>query len=459
MSTTSKLSRSSRVRRPPRNARSAASGGSSRWVASPRHARDRAGHQLRARQMREVDEVDAVGERSRRGRVRSRARAASCRCLQPRSASPAASRRAAAPPARPARPRAPRRRRGRREMPSRAQLGRLDGERRVLLEDRPLQLLQRGPGLEAELRRASRRRARRNTSSAVGLPVAPVEGEHQLPAEPLAALVLGDQRLELGDEIAMAPEREVGLDPVLERRQPQLLQPRSPQLARTPRSARPRRPAHATARAPRESSTPPRRPPPAASSDRPRATRSSNRSRSSSPDARRSRYPGPSRSIRSGPSRRRNPCTCTCRAFTAAAGGRSPHSASISRSRDTTSPRATSRHASSATCLPGRQLDGARCRWRPARARARGTPGVRHRAQPSGSDAAVLHQMQDKPCILKTLQALHILRSETLLRKPSAETGGSALPRMRQEFRMEVGPSARPPVSATMLPETRRGQC
>ena len=60
----------------------------------------------------------------------------------------------------------------------------------------------------------------------VGLPVAPVEREHQLPAEPLAAPVLGDQRLELGDELAMAPEREVGLDAVLERRQPQLLQPR-----------------------------------------------------------------------------------------------------------------------------------------------------------------------------------------------------------------------------------------
>ena len=68
-------------------------------------------------------------------------------------------------------------------------LGRLDGERRIVPEDRLLQLLQRGPRLEAELvlhrlacppERVERRR----------LPIAPVEGEHQLPAEPLAAPVL-----------------------------------------------------------------------------------------------------------------------------------------------------------------------------------------------------------------------------------------------------------------------------
>jgi hypothetical protein len=79
-----------------------------------------------------------------------------------------------------------RRRRGR-EVPARAQL-RLDGERRVLLEDRPLQLVQRGAGLEPQLlaQRVPRVPEHRER---VGLPIAPVEGEHQLPAEPFAAPV------------------------------------------------------------------------------------------------------------------------------------------------------------------------------------------------------------------------------------------------------------------------------
>ena len=51
------------------------------------------------------------------------------------------------------------------QVPARAQLGRLDRERRVVPEDRLLQLLQRGSRLEAELV-AHRSRARRNTSSA-----------------------------------------------------------------------------------------------------------------------------------------------------------------------------------------------------------------------------------------------------------------------------------------------------
>ena len=37
--------------------------------------------------------------------------------------------------------------------------------------------------------------------------------------------VLGDQRLELADQLGVAAEREVGLDPLLERRQPQVLEP------------------------------------------------------------------------------------------------------------------------------------------------------------------------------------------------------------------------------------------
>src|SRR5262249_52899445 len=58
-----------------------------------------------------------------------------------------------------------------------------------------------------------------------GLPITPVEGDHQLPAEPLAARVLRDQCPELPNQIAMTPERQVAFDAVLERRQPQLVEP------------------------------------------------------------------------------------------------------------------------------------------------------------------------------------------------------------------------------------------
>ena len=37
--------------------------------------------------------------------------------------------------------------------------------------------------------------------------------------------VLGDQRLELADQVGVAAEREVGLDPFLDRRQAQVLEP------------------------------------------------------------------------------------------------------------------------------------------------------------------------------------------------------------------------------------------
>ena len=37
--------------------------------------------------------------------------------------------------------------------------------------------------------------------------------------------MLGDERLELADELVVAPEREVRVDPELDRRQPDLLEP------------------------------------------------------------------------------------------------------------------------------------------------------------------------------------------------------------------------------------------
>ena len=48
-----------------------------------------------------------------------------------------------------------------------------------------------------------------------------------LRAEPLAQRMLRDQRLELADDVAVMPERQVGLDPPLERGEAQLLEARA----------------------------------------------------------------------------------------------------------------------------------------------------------------------------------------------------------------------------------------
>jgi hypothetical protein len=52
-----------------------------------------------------------------------------------------------------------------------------------------------------------------------------VEREHQLPAEALAKAMLAHQELQLGDEIGVAAEREIDLDPLLDSRQAQFLEP------------------------------------------------------------------------------------------------------------------------------------------------------------------------------------------------------------------------------------------
>jgi hypothetical protein len=59
----------------------------------------------------------------------------------------------------------------------------------------------------------------------VRLPAAAVEREHQLAAQAFAKHVLGDERLELRHQLVMAAERQVGVDAILERGQPELLQP------------------------------------------------------------------------------------------------------------------------------------------------------------------------------------------------------------------------------------------
>jgi hypothetical protein len=59
----------------------------------------------------------------------------------------------------------------------------------------------------------------------ISLPTGAVERQHQLRTQVLTERVLGDQLLELGDEIVLAPECEVSLDARLERDESQLLEP------------------------------------------------------------------------------------------------------------------------------------------------------------------------------------------------------------------------------------------
>ena len=58
----------------------------------------------------------------------------------------------------------------------------------------------------------------------VGLTAGPVEREHELAAQPLAQRMRADERVELGDQLGVPPERELGLDPRLDRLQAQLLE-------------------------------------------------------------------------------------------------------------------------------------------------------------------------------------------------------------------------------------------
>ena len=51
-----------------------------------------------------------------------------------------------------------------------------------------------------------------------------VEREHQLAAQPLAEGISRQERFQLGDEIGQRAEREIGLDPVLDRGDAKLLE-------------------------------------------------------------------------------------------------------------------------------------------------------------------------------------------------------------------------------------------
>ena len=97
-------------------------------------------------------------------------------------------------------------------------------EGRVLPEDPLLQVLQPAGRLDPELLDvdAARIAVRRER---LRLPAGAIERQHQLPAQPLAERMLGDEPFELGRELPVPAERQLRLDPLLDGLDAQLLEP------------------------------------------------------------------------------------------------------------------------------------------------------------------------------------------------------------------------------------------
>ena len=99
------------------------------------------------------------------------------------------------------------------------------GQRRVLREDRALELAQPVTRLDPQLLDELAAGVLVDLQR-VGLAVAAVEGEHELRAQVLAVGIGVDQRLELADHLGMAAERELRADELLVRRDAQILEAR-----------------------------------------------------------------------------------------------------------------------------------------------------------------------------------------------------------------------------------------
>jgi hypothetical protein len=97
---------------------------------------------------------------------------------------------------------------------------------RILTQDRTLELPESRTRLDPQFL------AQGHSAFAVDLegfclPTSSVERRHELAAGPLAKWMDVDELAELADERIVAPEREVGVNPILHRRKPKLLEPLS----------------------------------------------------------------------------------------------------------------------------------------------------------------------------------------------------------------------------------------
>ena len=235
---------------------------------------------------------------------------------------------------------------GRRTVRDRRRDGLAQGERRVLREDHLLQRAGLRGRLEAPLlvEGAARRLVR---VERLLLPAGPGEREHQETAEALAVRVLRSERGSIGDHVVVAPELDLGLDAVLERREPELVQPRDLCLEEALVSRG--RQTASRARAPSASRSPADRS--AGGSGRASWTSRSNRLASIAPGSTRSTYPGARVSIAAFPSRRRSRETAFCTIASAVGGGAPAQRSSIRVSVETTEPACSTRSASTARCL------------------------------------------------------------------------------------------------------------
>ena len=152
---------------------------------------------------------------------------------------------------------------------------RLDIQRWVLPKDRPLQLLERRARVDSKLDDESPARILVGVQR-LGLPTRPVQRSHQIHPQVLAERVFGYECLDLSDELVLATECEVGVDPELDRRESDLLEPGDAPPARSSRRRSPLAPGPSTGTA-RRGAAPTRRPPGrerAGSSPRPPGVRS-----------------------------------------------------------------------------------------------------------------------------------------------------------------------------------------
>ena len=103
--------------------------------------------------------------------------------------------------------------------------GRCRGEikRGVAGNDRQLELLQARPGLEPKLCGQSATELLVEIER-LGLPSATVQRQHQLPPQPLAQRIAPDRCRELPDQLAVGTQRQIRLEPLLQRGKPQLLE-------------------------------------------------------------------------------------------------------------------------------------------------------------------------------------------------------------------------------------------
>ena len=99
-----------------------------------------------------------------------------------------------------------------------------DVQRRVLAQDPSLQLADARRRLEPLL--VQHRAEVAIGGQRVGLAAGAVEREHELRPQPLAQRLAAGQRLELAGQVAVAAQRQLGVDPVLEADAPTLLQVR-----------------------------------------------------------------------------------------------------------------------------------------------------------------------------------------------------------------------------------------